>query len=219
MAGIPDRPAPPAALVDALRTAGVPLESLADACRACDACDDERDLEDLAYPKGFDVDLDSQMLGELKPLGRQILVSSGKSDWIREVTDDTDSIPGLVKLAYDEVTAKPSAGLLGKIGGKLFKGKEEEEKGGLPGVHPSKAVAGADVAVSSRLSILSSSFVSHSHAHHHESVIVLPDYKVVHDVEPTRPAVGELVERYLRPEAGRVGLEAPEKGMGTLRSW
>ncbi|BGO88472.1 hypothetical protein NBRC10512_003014 [Rhodotorula toruloides] len=219
MAGIPDRPAPPAALVDALRTVGVPLESLADACKACDACDDEADLEDLAYPKGFDVDLDSQMLGELKPLGRQILVSSGKSDWIREVTDDTDSIPGLVKLAYDEATAKPSAGLLGKVGGKLFKsgkGEEAEEKGGLPGVHPSKAVAGADVAVSSRLSILSSSFISNSHTHHHESVIVLPDYKVVHDVEPTRTAVDELVERYLRPEAGRVGLDASQSA---LRSW
>lgn len=68
-------------------------------------------------------------------------------------------------------------------------------------------------------SILSSSFISHSHSHNHESVIVLPDYKVVHDVEPTTPAVEELVERYLRPEAGRVGLEAPEKGTGTLRSW
>ncbi|BGP21209.1 sucrase/ferredoxin-like family protein [Rhodotorula toruloides] len=218
MAGIPDRPAPPAALVDALRTAGVPLESLADACKACDGCDDEADLEDLAYPKGFDVDLDSQMLGELKPLGRQILVSSGKSDWIREVTDDFDSIPGLVKVAYDEATTKPSGGLLSKVGGKLFqggKGKEEEKgKRGLPGVHPSKAAAPADVAASSRLSILSSSFVSHSDQAHKESVIVLPDYKVVHDVEPTRPAVDELVQRYLRPEAGRAG-----SGEGTLRSW
>lgn len=65
-------------------------------------------------------------------------------------------------------------------------------------------------------SILSSSFISNSHTHHHESVIVLPDYKVVHDVEPTRTAVDELVERYLRPEAGRVGLDAPQSA---LRSW
>lgn len=195
MAGIPERPAPPAALVDALRTAGVPLESLADACKACEGCDDEADLEDLAYPKGCvrrfkscarswtdRMETQFRRRPRLADVGRveaprevrripsphaalsqthllshssnrQILVSSGKSDWIREVTDDTDSIPGLVKLAYDEVTAKPSAGLLGKIGGKLFKGKEEEEKGGLPGVHPSKAVAGADVAVSSRLCV------------------------------------------------------------------
>lgn len=67
------------------------------------------------------------------------------------MTDDVESIPGLVKVSYDAATAKSGEGLLGKIGGKLLKGENEKEKGGLPGVHPSSAVAPAGVAVSSRL--------------------------------------------------------------------
>lgn len=45
----PVRPAPPPALLEALRTARVPLESFEEACAACADCDDT-DAAD--YPKG-----------------------------------------------------------------------------------------------------------------------------------------------------------------------
>lgn len=46
-----EHPAPPQALVEALRRANVPLETYADACAACnEPCDDDHD--DLAYPSG-----------------------------------------------------------------------------------------------------------------------------------------------------------------------
>lgn len=45
----PARPAPPPALVEALRTARIPLESFDEACATCDSCEDP-DAAD--YPKG-----------------------------------------------------------------------------------------------------------------------------------------------------------------------
>ncbi|GAA5873051.1 hypothetical protein JCM3774_000323 [Rhodotorula dairenensis] len=217
-----ERPAPPQALVEALRAANVPLEAYADACAACDEpCDDP---EDLAYPSGFDVDLESQMLGELKPYGRQIIVSTGKSDWIREVTDDETSIAGLVKAEYDRLQkASAGGGLLSKLGSKVFgggsgdDGKDATTKAAetLPGVHPSSAAAPPDGSVSSRLSILSGSFISSSHHGHRESVISLPDFKVINEVEATPRSVEELVKRYLDPSVGRAGSTQP----GELKSW
>ncbi|GJN91962.1 hypothetical protein Rhopal_004990-T1 [Rhodotorula paludigena] len=216
----PVRPAPPAALVDALRAAHIPVESLEEACRACgEACDEDDDAE-LDYPKGFDMDLESTMLGELKPYGRQILVSTGKSDWIREVTDDDESITGLVRKAYDNAVkdeVKGGKGVLGKLGNKLFGGSGgDKDEAGPPGVHPSSAAPPIDTSVSSKLSVLASSFVSSSHEGHRESVIVLPDYKVVHEVEASRVAAEELVQGYLQPDAGRAGAA---DATGSLRSW
>lgn len=126
------------------------------------------------------------MLGELKPYGRyahsiprlatraaatdaaplwrrlcdrQIIVSTGKSDWIREVTDDETSIPGLVKAEYDKLQKASDArgGLLAKLGSKVFgdKGSGSDAKSDvtedLPGVHPSSAATPRDGSVSSRL--------------------------------------------------------------------
>ncbi|KWU42107.1 hypothetical protein RHOSPDRAFT_30239 [Rhodotorula sp. JG-1b] len=217
-----EHPAPPQALVEALRRANVPLETYADACAACDEpCDDDQD--DLAYPSGFEVDLESQMLGELKPYGRQVIVSTGKSDWIREVTDDETSIPGLVKAEYDRLqkASDGRGGLLAKLGSKVFgdKGSGGDAKSDvtedLPGVHPSSAAAPRNGSVSSRLSILSGSFISSSHHGHRESVISLPDFKVINEVEASSASVEELVKRYLDPSIGRAGSALS----GELRSW
>ncbi|BGP52473.1 hypothetical protein JCM8202_000119 [Rhodotorula sphaerocarpa] len=214
------RPAPPEALVEALRAAHVPLESFAEACAACDEpCDAD---DDLAYPSGFDVDMESQMLGEMKPYARQILVSTGKSDWIREVTDDENSIQGLVKAEYEraEKASAGRPGLFSKLSSKVFggdgnKGKPAGGSAEAAGVHPSLVAPPSDGSVSSRLSILSASFISSSHHGHRESVISLPDFKIINEVEATAPSVEELVKRYLEPSLGRAG----SLTQGELRSW
>ncbi|CEQ38643.1 SPOSA6832_00083, partial [Sporobolomyces salmonicolor] len=232
-----DRPAPPAVQIAALRENAVPIESLQDACRACDGCDE--DDEELGYPKGefpvpdrerteltgrvcerqgFQTDQDSTMLGELKAYGssaesRQILISTGKSDWEREVTDNDASLAGLVRKAYDDAasgSSGSSGSFFGKLASKLAGKGEEPPK--VPGVHGSLAQG---TSTSSRLSILNSSFISHSHEGHKESVMVFPDFKVVHEVEEKREIAEELVKQYLSTEAGRTG--AAEGGK--LRSW
>ncbi|GAA5909325.1 hypothetical protein JCM6882_000952 [Rhodosporidiobolus microsporus] len=206
-------PAPPA-LVQQLKDAAVPVESLEDACRACDGCDEDAD----PYPKGFDQDLSSVMLGELKAYGRQVLVSTGKSDWAHDVCENKEELPALIQAAYEDANKEGGGGggMLGKLSSKLFKGKGAAA-GGPPGVHPSSAAPPPDVELSSRLSILASSFLSSSHTSDKQSLIVLPDFKIVHDISPTRADAEDLAKRYLVPSAGRAG--AAEAGESTLRSW
>lgn len=90
----------------------------------------------------------------------QIIVSTGKSDWIREVTDDETSIAGLVKAEYERLQKQSTqGGLLSKLrnkvsgggGGGDGEGTATKPADALPGVHPSSAAAPPDGSVSSRL--------------------------------------------------------------------
>ncbi|GAA5974421.1 hypothetical protein JCM11641_005273 [Rhodosporidiobolus odoratus] len=206
-------PAPRPALVEALRGANIPLEDYADACRACEACDDDEEVE--RYPKGFDQDTSTPMLGELKAYGRQILISTGKSDWAHDICEDKTQLPALVQSAYEEEEKKSAGGkggIFGKLGSKILGGGAGGAKSkDLPGVHPSSAAPTGEGEVSSRLSILSSSFLTSSHSPAHQSAIILPDYKVVHDLSASPSSAEELVRRYLSPSLGRAG--GPEEGM------
>lgn len=218
------RPAVSAAAQQALASHAVPISSLEDACRGCAHLEGD-DADD--YPKGFEVDLDSEMLGSLNNFHRQILISSGQSDWQREVTDS--GFPALVKASYDEGAAAAPSGLFGKLAKKI-KGAEGDHDGSLfKGVYPSSAVAPSGPsstpgtpsatsptpAPSTRLSILSSSLLSSSDSDNVQSVIVLPDFKIVHQVAETKDA-GALVDTYLRPGVGRAGAAQPSP---SLRSW
>ncbi|GAA5860367.1 hypothetical protein JCM8547_003478 [Rhodosporidiobolus lusitaniae] len=202
-------PPPPPALVEALKNAAVPVESLEEACRACDGCDE--DAEDLQYPKGVDIDYDSEMLGGVTAFGRQVLISTGKSDWPHNVCEDSKDLPGLVEAAHSDIEKGTRPGLLSKLSSR-FLGKKSD---GLPGVYPSSAAPPEDTEISTRLSILASSFLSSSHEPHKESAIVLPDFKVVSEVRVTKEGADELVKNYLAPAAGRAGTGE----VGDLRSW
>lgn len=116
-------------------------------------------------------------------------------------------------------------GLFGKL---TTKTKGAEDDGALfKGVYPSSAVAptpsstpgtpsSPPPAAPTRLSILSASLLSSSDSDDVQSVIVLPDFKIVHQVAETKEAAAELVEGYLRPSAGRIGAPSPKS---ILRSW
>ncbi|GAA6008085.1 hypothetical protein JCM10207_007023 [Rhodosporidiobolus poonsookiae] len=204
-------PAPPAALVDALRSAKIPVEAFKDACRACDACDDD---DELGWPKGFETDTESVMLGGMGQFGRQILVSTGKSDWPHNVCEDSKDIPGLVQNAYEAVEKAERPGLFSKLSSKILGGKADGADG-PPGVFPSSAALPPDAPPSSKLTILASSFISASHEGHKESVIVLPDFKIVQDVRATREDAENLVQQHLAPQLGRTGAS----DTGSFKSW
>ncbi|KAH9918230.1 Sucrase/ferredoxin-like-domain-containing protein [Epithele typhae] len=69
-----------------LREASVPISD-----SLCRACSDPCDLGHDEYPK-FDVDAEMEMLGSVKPYGRQVVISSGKTDWARDVTAVGDTL-------------------------------------------------------------------------------------------------------------------------------
>ncbi|GAA6011739.1 hypothetical protein JCM11491_000735 [Sporobolomyces phaffii] len=232
------RPLPSESTLAQLSTHGVPIETLADACRSCSAeCSDDDDDDDAAdaYPRGFDVDLETDMLGSFKGFGRQVVISTGKADWDREVTDERDSLAQLVRDQYAERSAAAAASststkpsFLDKLARKFSSSVTLDSSSTTtttgpapPGVHPSSAQAGPGRTAESpsSLSILNSSFVSSSHEHDKESVMVFPDYKVVHDVEANARDAAELVERYLASENGRAGRRPAEVEGSRLKSW
>ncbi|SCV67976.1 BQ2448_97 [Microbotryum intermedium] len=224
------RPALSSAASAALTSHGVPLKALEEACKGCQHQDSD-ELE--SYPKGFDVDLDSEMLGSVNHYGRQVLISTGKSDWEREVTDDADSLPGLLKHAYELATirsdgGRTGTGLLTKAIQKLKVKKGENaplpEGSVYKGVYPSiAAIPSIKVSTSSetpettqavkaiatsRLSILTGSYLSNSHEDDDHSVIVLPDFKIVHHVSAKASSAESFVGSHLHPSVPRPGLSS-----------
>ncbi|GAA5923606.1 sucrase/ferredoxin-like domain-containing protein [Sporobolomyces koalae] len=216
------RPSPSDSILSQLEARAVPIEKLLDACKACtDNCDedeDDHDDEPESYPRGFDVDLDSDMLGSFKGFARQVVISTGKADWEREVTDETDSLAQLLRDQYATSLKKPS--FLGSLARKFsstvnLSGSttSSDENKEVPGVLPTAARPNSTL-TTNNLSIVNSSFVSSSHHGHKESVMIFPDYKVVHDVEAKKEHADEMVDKYLSIENGRAGSSS-----SSLRSW
>ncbi|KAK4050373.1 hypothetical protein OIV83_003442 [Microbotryomycetes sp. JL201] len=218
------RPDMPAAHKAKLVEHSVPLESLEDACTGCSEFDGD-DID--GYPSGFDIDMDSVMLGSVKPYGRQILIATGKKNWEREVTDS--GLPSYIKLAYDERPSVKSsggndgggAGFFNKLTSRLKRdGQSTPKEDAIEGIFDSAAQLdrnGGGIA-DARLSIVSASFQSSSFADAEQSIIVLPDFKIVQGVAQTKDAANHLVEQYLDPTIGRTGLPTPPLDSG-LKSW
>lgn len=134
------------------------------------------------------------MLGSVNNYGRQIIISTGVSDWPRDVTDDGSSLATLVSKVYGS-SGEKGASLVDKLSNKLkrtvFSGTEGENEG-APGIFPSSATSGGF----DKLSILNASTIPSSHQDGMQSVIVLPDYKVVERVPETTAGATELVVRH-----------------------
>ncbi|KAF7968882.1 hypothetical protein HWV62_28908 [Athelia sp. TMB] len=148
--------------IASLKDAAVPI-SLAD-CRVCpDPCDDEGH-EDWK----FDVDMETYMLG-LKPYRRQVVISTGKADWPREVTEASGTLAAYLSEAASAAPA-PS-----KEATALARHTAAQPK--------AKAVNGIfSAADSTRTAILNGSHHTLSHDPDHDTILVFPDYRVVTEV-------------------------------------
>ncbi|KAG8931988.1 hypothetical protein FRC02_001802 [Tulasnella sp. 418] len=184
-------------LCSKLAHASVPTTT--DPCRLCpDPCDDSN-LEFRHEGWGtklFDVDLSSDMLGTVKPYRRQVVISTGKHDWEREVTEADGS------LAFH----------LNAIHSKLL--EESKVSTASPKQKKSSPVEGVfDSDSSTRLGILNGSHHSCSSGNK-ELVLVLPDYKVVKGVDPSQRGAEDLWKSALDPGLGRAGRTDLQ-----MRSW
>ena len=156
-----------------------------------------------------------------------MVVSTGKSDWIHSVGDDKATLAGQLETVASSAAkgkAGGGGGLLGKLGKKLLGGGGDPaaEKGSIKGVFGSSAArtaeaiaAAAEAGAPGKLTVLNSSFLSSAAENDHQSVLVFPDFKVVHDVPGSAEGAAELEARYLAAGVGRAGAA----GAGTLRSW
>lgn len=172
-----------------LTRASIPVSL--DDCRTCsDPCDEDEHAggggpTHVSYPRNFDVDWESELLGSSKPNDRQLVVSTGKSDWPHDHTEDKTSLSHHLA----KVLPEPKSGK---------KNEAQDDDGVPPGIYDSAPLA------SSRFGLFSSSLVSHSRHESgdsagglHQSVLVFPDWQVVLDVENSPRGAQELVDGVL----------------------
>ncbi|KAG1753811.1 Sucrase/ferredoxin-like-domain-containing protein [Suillus paluster] len=141
-----------------LKAADVPVTTAE--CRSCaDPCDQDHD----DFSSKLDIDMDSDLLGSVKPYRRQVVISTGKSDWAKEVTEAEGTLAAFLNAANSSLGTS-----------KKPKSSSDPPATGLF----SHTEAG-------RLSILNGSHRSFSDDESHETVIVLPDFMVVSGVPRT----------------------------------
>ncbi|KAF7433289.1 hypothetical protein PC9H_005239 [Pleurotus ostreatus] len=185
----------PEKLYAELEASSIPV-STAD-CRTCqDPCDEGH----LSYGRRFDVDMETQLLGSIKPYRRQVIISTGKSDWDRDVTDTKGSLA-----AHIHTVAHKAAH------SSVFHHKAEEEV--VPASLPHGIYRPSD---STKISILNGNHTTVSEDHTHETVLILPDYKVVTGVPSTLHGAEALYQTALDPSLGRTGIPLEK---GTLKTW
>ncbi|KXN87889.1 Altered inheritance of mitochondria protein 32 [Leucoagaricus sp. SymC.cos] len=187
------RPADTEEVCSQLRASSVPVSS-AD----CRSCSDPCDLGHDAYPSRFEVDWETQMLGSVPPYNRQIVISTGKADWERVITDAKGS------LATHLSQLKTSL-------------PEEQKLTQHATVKSPRQAAGLfRTSDSTRVSVLNGSHRSICEDDDNETVLVFPDFKVVTEVERTIQGAQELWDSSLDPSVGRTGA-FPEKSQ--LKTW
>ncbi|KAG8722806.1 hypothetical protein FRC08_007754 [Ceratobasidium sp. 394] len=172
-------------LATKLDTAGVPYTL--DPCRVCaDPCD----LGHEEWPNRFDVDLSSDMLGSVKPYGRQVVISTGKSDWPREVTEVSNSLAEHLSNAHSKLISSAP--------------RPPKSENAPPGVFTSTE--------SHRLSVLNGSHHELGTAH---TVLVFPDYKLVKEVPATTAGAASFWKATIDPAVGVEGRQSE----GEMKSW
>lgn len=163
---------PQEVLVSDLQAACVPVT--VDACRTCaNPCD----VGHQEYPRMFMTDTISEMRGTIRPYMRQVVISTGKADWVREVTDENGSLAHLLPRVVSAATVGSSP---------------KQPNTTYPPAEPT-----------TRVDILNSSHRSEDDGNHR--VLVFPDYKVVMHVSPNANGAQELYQNAVSPSVGRIG--------------
>jgi len=158
-------------VISDLLTASVPI-TFAD-CRVCpDPCDEGHD----DYPARLDVDMESFMLGSVKPYRRQVVISTGKSDWAREVTE----APGTLATYIAEVQSQAKS--------------QMGPKGSAKPVHGM-----FDASDTTRVAILNGSHKTFSDDETLETILVFPDYKVITEVPRSLDGAKDFWKSVLDP--------------------
>ncbi|KAJ7228886.1 Sucrase/ferredoxin-like-domain-containing protein [Mycena pura] len=192
-------PPPPDNVYATLTASGIPVASVD--CRTCPNPCEEGHAE---YPRRFSIDMESTMLGSVKPFRRQILISTGKSDWDREVTETIGSLAALVAQTHPPKLPDPLPDPPPPIAIDL----DEKLIPPIPGVFTS--------ADSTRLSILNGSHKTVAADDEHHTVLVFPDYTMVVDVPATLDGAKELWRTALDATLPRMG---GTPATGSFQTW
>jgi len=179
-------------ITNLLDTVSVPLHT--GDCRSCpDPCIEGH--EDWK----FDRDMETQMLGTVKPYTRQIVISTGKADWEREVTDVKGSLAASINALF-ELSKSSSTKSVDATAKKL--------QHSVRGVFTRQEGA--------RLSILNGSHKTISEHHDRDTVLIFPEYRVVFGVENTAKGAELLYEKVVSPSTTYIPSIPEEREEGEL---
>ena len=65
----------------------------------------------IKYPRKFEIDETEELFGHVKGWSTHLIVATGKTDWVRDVADEKESIME----AVDRKSVKPSNGVCGSL--------------------------------------------------------------------------------------------------------
>ncbi|KAF7351324.1 hypothetical protein MSAN_01563900 [Mycena sanguinolenta] len=167
-----------------LSASGVPVSS-AD-CRTCsDPCEEGHG----EFPSRFTVDMETQMFGSVRPFCRQIVVSTGTTDWDREITWTSGSLASYISGAHQKTGASQAA--------------TKSDVPRLPGIF--------NASDSNELSILNGSHRTISDDHELGTVLVFPDFVIISGVPSSSAGAKMLWNSALDPRIPRILGSTPDE--------
>ena len=137
----------------------------------------------------------------------QIVISTGKSDWERDITDDKDSLAS----AVCEISTNKSNRQMSPTSPASPKPASPPPSG--KGVRPATGLF--HTADSTRTSVLNGSHKTVCHEYDQETVLVFPDFKVVTEVQRSMQGARELWESAVDPSIGRDGAYLEKSALKT----
>ncbi|KDR83365.1 hypothetical protein GALMADRAFT_235463 [Galerina marginata CBS 339.88] len=153
--------------------------------------------------------MDTNMLGSVKPYHRQLVISTGKSDWERDITDDKQSLAAAIL----EVTSNHAHNVPASPTSPTSP-KPTSPPPSTKGVRPVTGLF--NTSDSTRTSVLNGSHRTVCHEDDHEAVLVFPDFKVVTEVQRSVQGAQELWESAVDPSVGRDGSYLEKS---SLKTW
>ncbi|KAF8897308.1 Sucrase/ferredoxin-like-domain-containing protein [Infundibulicybe gibba] len=185
-----------------LEASAVPVSTVD--CRSCpNPCDEGHE----SYPNRFDVDMETQMLGSVKPYHRQVVISTGKSDWDREVTETKGSLAAYLQEVQNMApppmftpSSPPTSGKSVRPIGGIFRSSD-----------------------STKISILNGSHRALDDEDDLDTVLVFPDYKVITEIPRSMDGAQSLWDNAVDPSShkkrdNRCSIAAPKLERAFIQS-
>ncbi|TIA96818.1 hypothetical protein E3P77_03273 [Wallemia ichthyophaga] len=193
---------------NSLSTVHVPVSDVD--CHSCTApCDQIGDFEDL--PKNFDVDLTSNMLGSYKPFSKQVVLSTGKTDWEHDITDNELTLAGMLDRTQDTFKLKDDPGLMQRIIAKRTAQQTQKVQQSTNNTSKCEGVFDTRTDGNGTIQILNGSHISPSTKKDRESALVFPDYVLAENICVNR----ETAEDFFKSHLAVNHLVASEKSIRT----
>ncbi|KAL7412620.1 Sucrase/ferredoxin-like-domain-containing protein [Mrakia frigida] len=170
------------------------------ACSSCDSCeDDEEEGEFPELPSKFDMDLETEMLGDIiKPMNRLTIIATSKTDWQHEIAETPASLAFHLSQVEKRKAVRPTPS-----------GTSVEPPIEIPGLYDTQEM--------SKLAVLASS-IEVDEEEGKTCALLFPDFKYISAIPISKEGAHALYDQNLDPSVSALGHPASSSDE-QLRSW